>query len=407
MARQRPCFPPFHDLPDDVLILIFSSCQIDSLLTVRLTSKRFLQITTRYLVTIAPSCARTTFPACEYLFKKSEAPSKYTLQWLKGLIPKQLASILVDRHRFSHEWSDGRYGIPAADAYGDVLRSRIENGWCVLGQLSNISKEIYRLDADLVVKPTNANRAWKLIKPSGYDFEVLQKREGRILERRLEYVGRLSENMIRDYKLMFMLLSSVFRTVVTNHGEEYKPWIFDWGCGIDGRRLLRRGNSWLTWFILHQGPDLFWQQWWALDPTKAETKHYIRDLSIHTWIGKSKKTPEDIIQQCVSEEWRDVDQRWHNTQRDYAYYVQKAVDERIKAMDLDFTAINPIMYFTQYAEIRQSREESGAAPILETLAHVPFNVDFRCPEELFQRFSLVKEEKAFLLPSEPREARED
>jgi hypothetical protein len=138
------------------------------------------------------------------------------------------------------------------------------------------------MHAKAVLKSTT-DLAWKVFYPSRFEFEVFRQREDLILKRRLEYIKNLTDDLAKDYKLMFMLLSSVFRTSVSNYGDDFKPWIFDWGCGIDGQRLLRRGNSWLTWFILHEGPDLFWQQWWALPSDRAETKNYIRDRSIVFW----------------------------------------------------------------------------------------------------------------------------
>lgn len=239
----------FDELPDDVLILIFSQCRIDELLALRLTCSKSRSIIHDYFTTIAPSVARSSFPLSDLLLAPPNHPSLYTLNWLKGLVPQQLASILVDRHRFSHEWSQQRYGIPAEDPYGNVLRTRVANGWCALRRLSNISDEVYSLHAKSVLKSTT-DLAWRVVHPSRFKFEVFRQREDMILKRRLEYIKSMPDDLAKDYKLMFMLLSSAFRTSISNYGNDYKPWIFDWGCGIDGQRLLRRGNSWLTWLVL-------------------------------------------------------------------------------------------------------------------------------------------------------------
>ncbi|KAF2247683.1 hypothetical protein BU26DRAFT_429771 [Trematosphaeria pertusa] len=223
------------------------------------------------------------------------------------------------------------------------------------------------------------NRAWKVVHPSRYNFDVFKQREDLILSRRLEYIKDLSDELAKDYKLTFMLLSSAFRTSISNYGDDYKPWIFDWGCGIDGQRLLRRGNSWLTWFVLHEGPQLFWDQWWSLSPDCAATKNHIRDRSIEAWF--------------LPKEWNDVNEKWHDIQRDYAFKVQKAMEEKA-AINSDFMSVNPIGYFTQYAEIRRLREQTGSPPVAETLSHVPFHVDFRCPEELFQKSCMLRDERA-------------
>ncbi|KAF2638787.1 hypothetical protein P280DRAFT_470833 [Massarina eburnea CBS 473.64] len=389
----------FNELPDDILILIFSHCRIDELFTLRLTSSKARDIIAEYITTIAPCAARSTFPHCELLLTPLADPGAYTVEWLKGLIAQHLAAVLVDRHRFSHGWTEQRYGIPAEDAYGEELRSRVANGWRVLRRLSGISADVYTLGAKDVLK-SRTDLAWKVVHPARYEFEVFKQREDLVLERRLEYIDQLSDDMAKDYKLMFMLLSSAFRTSISNLGDDHKPWIFDWSCGIDGQRLLRRGNSWLTWFVLHEGPQLFWNQWWSLCPDAPGTKNHIRDRSIEAWFGRTKITSEDFIRQFIPDKWNDVNQKWHDIQRDYATQVQKAMEEKAAASSSSFRAVNPIRYFTQYAECRQLRLESGVPAAPETLSRVPFYIDFRCPEELFQKFCTVREEKAMAMAAQ-------
>lgn len=391
--HRQPDRRSFDSLPEDILILIFSQCRIDELFALRLANSNIRAVISEYMTTIAPAVARSTFPLNELLLAPREDSTAYTLDWLKGLISRQLAAILVDRHRFSHEWAGQRYGIPAEDPYGDALRARVANGWCVLRRLSKISEDVYRLHAKSVLKSTT-DLAWKVLHPSRFEFEVFKQREDLILDRRMEYIKNLDCEMAKDYKLMFMLLSSAFRTSISNYGDDYKPWVFDWGCGIDGQRLLRRGNSWLTYFVLHEGPDLFWNQWWAMDPELPTTKNYIRDRSIEAWFGESKITPEEFIAQFLPKEWNDVNEKWHDIQRDYAFKIQKALEERASSGSISFAAVNPIAYFTSYAECRKLRSEAGLVPAKETLDGVPFHIDFRCPEELFQKFCTLREDRA-------------
>jgi hypothetical protein len=388
-------------LPEDIMILIFSQCRIDDLLTLRLTNRKIKDIIAEYIVTIAPSVARQTFPASNLLLQPLSKPTDYSLGWLKFLIPQQLAAILVDRHRFSLDWTQQRYGIPAEDSYGDELRARVANGWCVLRKLSNISKEVYAMSPRNVLKSTDM--ALSVVRPSKYKFELFRQREELILKRRLQFIKEISDDMTKDYKLMFVLLSSAFRTSLSNYGDDFTPWIFDWGCGIDGQRLLRRGNSWLTWFVLEAGPELFWQQWWALPPDTPATKNYIRDKSLAAWFGDCKTNPEDFVRQFLPREWNDVNEKWHSVQRDNAYEVQKAIEEKVAAsVSGDFSSVNPLQYFVQYAEVREQREQLTIPPVVESMSHVPFHVDFRCPEELFQKFCTLREERAGAAASPPR-----
>jgi hypothetical protein len=400
--RRTQPFPPvkrrwFDELSVDIWILIFCQCRIDELFALRLTNSKSRNLISEYLATTAPAAARSTFPVSELLLTPLADPSLYTIDWLKGLIPRHLASILVDRHRASHDWTQHRYGIPAEDPYGEELRERVANGWRVLRRLSNISRNVYHIHDRTLVRSTK-HRAWKLVLPSRAEFEVFRQREDMVLKERLEYIERLPQQLARDYKLMFMLLSSAFRTSISNLGDDYKPWIFDWGCGIDGQRLLRKGNSWLTWFVLHEGPDIFWKQWWA-----QPQMNYIRDRSIEAWFGKTKITPDDFIRQFLPKEWTDVNEKWHDMQRENALKVHKAMDGKAaSAFGTSFTLVNPIMYFTQYAECKQLREKSGTPPVIETLSEVPFHVDFRCPEELFQKFCMLRQPRATALANQPR-----
>jgi hypothetical protein len=252
--------------------------------------------------------------------------------------------------------------------------------------------------SEKVVLRSSTDLPWKLVHPTGYKFEVFRQREQLILERRLKSIERMTAAEAKDYKLFFMLLSSIFQTSVANRGDDYKPWVFDWGNGLDGQRLFRRGTSWLTWFVLHEGPDLFWQQWWTLPPESPETKNYIRDKSLEAWFGDAKITPEEFIRQFSPKAWHDVNEKCHSIQRNHAQQVHEAIDKRVNSGS-DYSALSPIPYFTRYAELRQWRRDAGLAPVRETLSHVPFYVEFRCPEELFQKFCSSRQERASAIAS--------
>ncbi|KAJ4368491.1 hypothetical protein N0V86_009396 [Didymella sp. IMI 355093] len=260
-----------------------------------------------------------------------------------------------------------RYGIPAEDAYGDELRARIANGWRVLYRLTSISTF-----ASQVGDPKPANDlVFRLLYPPR-KLETSRQKDNFILEQRLRYIDSMPIQDAKDYKLMFMLLSSAFRTSMSNVGEEHKPWAFDWGSGIDGQRLFRKGSSWLAWFVLAEGPRLFYSQWWALPHDSPGTRHYIRDRALERWM----ETPHKLV----------------DHQREHARRIQEAINSKA-AVSTDFVSVNPIPYFTQYAEHRLAKWESGELPPKEILSHVPFHVEFRCPEELLQQYQLLLQDK--------------
>ncbi|CAO2649943.1 Nn.00g012350.m01.CDS01 [Neocucurbitaria sp. VM-36] len=331
----------FLGLPDDILIEICSQCCIDELLALRLVHSRLRNLTVECILTIAPAVARKTFP--DHLLKPLEDRTKYTLEWLKGLIPQQLAAILVDCHRVTgNTLREFGYGIPAADSAGDEVRARVANGWRVLRRLSNISREVHAKDVS----------RYKQLLPSRYKLETLLLKESDVLERRLVYMKSLSDELIKDYRLMFTLLSASFRTSISNVGEEFEPWIFDWGDGIDGQRAIRKGESWLTWFVLAEGPDMFWRQWWSLPPESSE--NYIRDLALSTF----RKLPSPLA----------------DHQRSLAQNFQESVYEMTHYEPASFQV------FVNYAMRREREERLGVPPPKETMAFVPFCVNFRCPQ---------------------------
>jgi hypothetical protein len=360
------------DLPDDVLILICSQCRIDELLTLRLTSAKIRNIIDEYMSTIAPSVARSTFPHCEHLLgRRANTTSPFTFQSLKALIPEQLASILVDRHRIADEWLQSRYGIPAEDSFGDALRDRVASGWRVLRDLSNISRAAYCLNAKGTRKsPTHL--ANKIFRPTHSKLETLIHTEDMILQKRLEYLAQLGPRQAQDYKVMFVLLSSAFSTSISNIGEEHRPWPFDFGDGIDGQRALRKGKTWLSWFVLAEGPDLFWQQWWSLSDSDSATRYYIRDRAI--------------------EVFTDTPVKLSNHQRMLARTFQEAVNEQA-LLESEFDESNPVRYFAQYAEHRLRRRQAGLPPAPEILGNVPFLINFKCPQEVVKRHEEVEEER--------------
>ncbi|KAF9690535.1 hypothetical protein EKO04_011382 [Ascochyta lentis] len=361
-VTERMCFA---DLPDDILILICSTCRIDDLLALRQTDRRARSLISEYINTIAPSVARVTFPHSYNLLVHK--PLRYTVDWLEDLIPRQLAAILVDRHRIAHDFMQERYGIPAEDTYGDELRARTANGWRVLRRLTDMSKTVYSSNARVT-----SNEFSLRLTCTSRKFEQSRQKEDAVLERRLAYIESMPLQDAKDYKLMFMLLSSSFRTAISNVGEEHKPWVFDWGNGIDGQRLFRKGSSWLTWFVLAEGLDLFWKQWWTLPHDSPIARNYIRDRAIDVWTS----TPEKLA----------------DHQRHHARKIQEAINSSA-AVSTDFVSVNPIPYFTQYAECRLSRWKCGILPAKETMGHVPFHVEFRCPEELVQQHKLLLQGK--------------
>jgi hypothetical protein len=378
--QARTALGSLNDLPDDVLILIYSQCRIDELFSLRLTSSKTKNLIDEYITAIAPSVARSTFPLSDHLLSNHAGGlTPLTFRSLKALIPEQLAAILVDRHRIADEWLQLRYGIPAEDPFGDALRHRVANGWRTLRDLSNISRQEYG-DSTRETRKSPAELANKVFRPALFKLEALKQTESIILEKRLDYIARLGSRRAQDYKVMFTLLSIVFSTSISNTGDEHEPWPFDFGGGIDAQREFRKGETWLSWYVLGEGPDLFWQQWWSLPHENPATHNYIRDRALDAFAN----TPEKLA----------------DHQRTLARSLQEAINEKALC-EVEFNASDVIQYFSQYAKHRIGRGQAGLPPAKEILGHVPFLVNFQCPEEVVKRYKAVVEERNTSRASQP------
>ncbi|KAF1846355.1 uncharacterized protein K460DRAFT_356043 [Cucurbitaria berberidis CBS 394.84] len=336
------------DLPDDILIVICSQCRIDELLDLRLTNSRIRNIISEYMLTIAPSVARVTFPYSDRLLKPFADRTRYTFEWLKGLIPQQLAAILVDRHRIVSTGSLSHYGIPAEDPFGDELRARVANGWHVLRSLSNISREVHR--------------RYEVVLYTDCELDTLIQKEQIILDKRLQYMKTLPDQLANDYKLMFRLLWTCFGTDLSDTGED-EPWISDRGdalsnLGIEdlllmrdenvgGRWMSRRGSLLLTWFVLAEGPEMFWRQWWSLP--SGSSQNHIRDLARSTF----RELPPTLM----------------NRHRCFAQSFKAANPIR------GLVSTSPIPYFAEYTLQREN--DDSPSLVKDIMTHVPFRVNFK------------------------------
>lgn len=367
----------FDDLPDDILILILSHCRIDEIFALRLTSSRFSVVIDAYSNTIIPSVAWATFTSSSLILAGLPKPADYTFAWLKRLIPLQLAAVLVDRHRFIHQNPGAhRYGIPAEDDYGDALRARVTTGFCVQSRLANIAEDVYRLDDKAVLESVSKkNMPSKLLRPSRYRFELFQIREEMILERRVQLIESLPASNVQDYVLMSTLLSGAFRVGKDQRLNDHPPWVFDWDYGIDGPRAVRTGKSWLSWFILRRGPQLFWEQWWSLPRGVPETQHHIRTQALEAYFADAEMNAGEDICGSPPKIWRDVNEATHEVHRAGIGSLQKVIADKTGHWG-NYSLVDPYPYFVRYAEIRRERQEEGRIGVEETLDQVPFFVDF-------------------------------
>jgi hypothetical protein len=367
-----------EQLPTELIEPIFSQVAIDDLLSLRLVCQSFRVIIDSRINTLAPQIARNTFPKARLLLRPPP-DFKYDLKWLKGLIPKRLASIIVDRHRKEHLEFGLVLGIPAEEVFGDELRAKVENGWRVYKRLSKISRAVYALpeseippiesELDLGIDPqtrrindyknirlnatgpatthelllelktrpgtcknnstggetTSAffsrmfhrfcrklhSRALHSPTPflSGAPNEIhnpklidIERREHLVWKRSTQFIGKLSDDDSSDYGLLHSFFHWVFASethldpplCVYGQDARFVIFAFDFVWDVDrfsnsSATNLVHANSWVNWYLLHEGPDLFWKQWnCESSGLKSQNQHYIRDALRHAWAERSE-----------------------------------------------------------------------------------------------------------------------
>jgi hypothetical protein len=85
------------DLPDDILICIFSHCDIETLFAARLVCTTHVSMIDLHVKFIAPRVVRNTFLGCSLIFA---APAEgYSLKWLRSCILAQLASVALNKDK--------------------------------------------------------------------------------------------------------------------------------------------------------------------------------------------------------------------------------------------------------------------------------------------------------------------
>ena len=302
-----------QNLPDDILILVFSSCDIETLFALRLTCTSFSAVIQAYIKTIAPSSARATFLGCNQLLA---APPEdgYSICWLRSLFPSQLASIVLDKdklRRYPYINSGFPYGIPSESncAEARYWRQRIANGWRVLRAFHLISTRVYascddkleRHDAFRKVGDSvRTSRIWQTVSCPYADctehgmknlfvvkhrrnshsshrgeremakdpIREIRRKESQVLRKRLAHMKTLSDQDLLDYAYLWRLLLHLFRPYSrpeTTIWDSIKRWPSSspiprpsWSTMISD---IAQGCSWLNWFVLHVGTAPFQEQW--------------------------------------------------------------------------------------------------------------------------------------------------
>ncbi|KAF2846881.1 hypothetical protein T440DRAFT_540304 [Plenodomus tracheiphilus IPT5] len=325
-----------HELPDDILIAVISTCDVQTILSVRLSCASFCAIVSNYINTIAPAVARYTFPQCDVLLKRPTAG--YSIRWLRDLLHLYLASVVLDKDKLrrSPYWNSGfPYGIPSESGCELAVqwRKRIATGWRVLKSFHLVSQNVYDDRTREKRRPSalgrlsgglRSSRLWQSVSCpylecaehrmlDGRDrresrwgpnstkedrYEHLKRRESKILKQRLNLLEQLKDDDLLSYVYLWRLLLWTFRPYRKPDTIEAIERLTEntssspdnnWSAIIDD---IAQGCSWLNWFVLFVGPQPFIDQW-AINPENsyAQQPYLLRDM---IWKTYGSRTPHQI-----------------------------------------------------------------------------------------------------------------
>ncbi|KAL8677945.1 MAG: hypothetical protein Q9186_005668 [Xanthomendoza sp. 1 TL-2023] len=284
-------------VPDEILILICQNLTIPSIFTVRLVCSHIANLVLNYSQAIVPEVAHTTFPDARLLLRVPSGQYR-DFAWLKGLIHRYLAAVLVDRFKLSStRLFFEPHGIPAESDIGEALRSRVENGWHVFQNLGKLTEDAqylpYKYQSSVSIRDRLRHGAYSRHKRD----RLAEKKAYDGLEHRItKCVNEWPRTSLEDYQLTTFLLHLAFRTKhdqpearsLPTHRISYDgPDDFDWNAkeGI----LLENYNSWANWAILPLGSPTFFRQW---SPISEEPKScLIKDSLLRMW---KSTTPEEV-----------------------------------------------------------------------------------------------------------------
>ncbi|OCK73259.1 hypothetical protein K432DRAFT_430688 [Lepidopterella palustris CBS 459.81] len=370
----------------DILFQIILHCDIDTLLCLRLTCHTIHDLISSYESTIIQSVAYITFPRSKRLFLYGPPDGLYNLKWLLGLIPKQLAAIAVDQHR----WQEKLYitdGAAAEDPIGDELRERVANGFRILQRFSTIAKEVdtvpasempqvtpenHFLKSSHIIRPVARRRRIGLVGSTGAwlsqrwiraqettetalkstNTTCTWRKELWILEKREKYLKGLPPESACHFMDMFYFIEAAF--VHLDQQSKY----FDWDAEKSYRMEYPHGwlcNSWVAWFILREGPKLFWQQWWANKDLPDEPP--ILDRIKGAWAGRSSLMVKMERESCMR--------------------LMDTIDLIIRQTQSihDYNRPRPRRYFEEYKTAFSRRCQAAETHPEEILDYVAFHVD--------------------------------
>lgn len=339
----------------DLLLKVIELSDIDTLFSLRLTSRGIHNLISLYESTISQAVAKVTFRT-DGLLLRPPSDGKCSIRWLISLIPKQLATIAVDRGHFDD--IPNFYGVSAENPEGDPVRERVDRGWRILQRLSLIARNISMISEGELLSPKYHGKSSLFpLTRRKRELEITARSEHLVTETRLEYCRTLGSSDILDYRLMEHYVHPCIHNVHI-HLRDMSRSRTNW------TQLLRTEQKnaelmlgWMKWFILKEGPSLFWEQWWR----------------------QGKMTPQYTKQVSGLSALDRMLQAYHSRSKEQIKIEAEAAS-CIASYFQTNQGSSELVYLEEMRKERESSYETGQTPqyVGHTLASVPFLFE-QCP----------------------------
>lgn len=382
----------------DILLKILEHVDLNTFLSLYGTCVALHNLIITYQATLTVTVAQNTFPEeilriLERIHDEQHKDGyihngdddgagpmrRYSICWLRDLVPRFLAVVAVDRYRHMNDGACGsnywRQGIAAADPLGDPLRARVANGFRIIARLGCIAREVdiqqrksdISTESQLILpKRTRAERLRSIIRSRGkWDAaqEITARREKAIEKKQLTYIDTsVTPKQAADYQLVGLYLDGVF----------YPLTLESWPQGEFSRKK-RTGpggvcaSGWLTWLMLREGISLLWQQWWVkrTDPDAPSLKERIERI----FLQRNKEQVE-----CERQTGLSVSQSLYRLSTDDSECWRQWL---FQLCDVTYPAQRPERRFSLAAETEEEEEglELESIRVNEIMDHVAFHVD--------------------------------
>jgi hypothetical protein len=358
--------PSLLTLPDELIILVCQNLTIPALFSLRIVHPHLASLIINKSTSISGNVACNTFQDADLLLR-APTPQRQDFEWLKNLVLKYNAAILVDRFRIGSDrvFMEPRW-IPAESELGNVLRARVENGWRVLKQLSSLLKKVEVIASKPALAQTKTSASLHIARRI-----ILRKGKAGLFGREKElhdaqlsiqqYLETLPMQTAEDFQITLNMLLLALRThhdPIPVHLRSLRgkyrnaaapaEFDFDFATGT----FIEKYSSWVNWVILQMSPYDFFLQWLPGSDARPE---FVRSIILRRW-----------------EETERVTQ-----QRDLAILVRDTIEERgLKTISWMNTANDECEKYLAW-ENGLSRFHSGEPLPREWMKDIAFIIDLR------------------------------